>query len=145
MIGDTSPMSCLFCQIVAGTEEASIVYQDDQVLAFCDLHPVNPGHLLVVPKAHSTGLTDLDDADGRQMFTIGQRLATALWRTDLRSDGINLFLADGAAAGQEVFHTHLHVIPRYTGDSFRLHSGQSPTPTPRSVLDTVAGEVRASL
>jgi histidine triad (HIT) family protein len=137
-------MDCLFCKIVAGTAEASIVYQDDTILALCDLYPVNPGHLLVVTRAHATGLTDLDEA-GRHMFTVGQRLATAIRRTDLRCEGINLFLADGAAALQDIFHVHLHVIPRYVGDRFRLASGQSPMPTPRSDLDTVAGKVRAAL
>jgi diadenosine tetraphosphate (Ap4A) HIT family hydrolase len=145
VIRDTLLMDCLLCQIVARTEDASIVYEDDRVLALCDLYPVNPGHLLVVTKTHALGLTDLDEADGRQMFTIGQALAAAIRKADLRCDGINLFLADGAAAFQEVFHVHLHVIPRYVGDSFRLCTGQSTTPTPRSNLDAIASQLRALL
>jgi histidine triad (HIT) family protein len=145
LIRDTVAMECLLCRIVARTEDASIAYEDDQVLALCDLYPVNPGHLLVVPKTHAVGLADLGEADGRRMFTIGQALAAAIRKTDLRCDGINLFLADGAAAFQEVFHVHLHVIPRYAGDSFRLYTGQSSTPTPRSDLDAVASQVRALL
>lgn len=136
-------MDCLLCHVVAHTEDASIVYEDSRVTALCDLYPVNPGHLLVVTDSHAAGLDDLDAEDGRQMFAVGQRLAAELRRTDLSVEGINLFLADGEAAFQELFHVHLHVIPRYVGDSFRLDSGQSTTPTPRHELDAVAGTIRA--
>lgn len=138
-------MGCLLCRIVAGTEEASVVYQDDRVLALCDLYPVNPGHLLVIPKRHAAGLVDLDEEDGRQVFSLGRRLATAIRRTDLRCEGISLFLADGAVAGQEVFHAHLHVIPHHAGDGFRLESGQPSAPAARGGLDAVAATIRATL
>jgi diadenosine tetraphosphate (Ap4A) HIT family hydrolase len=138
-------MDCLLCRIVARTEEASVVYEDDRVIAICDLYPVNPGHLLVITKAHAVGLDDLNVTDGCQMFAVAQRLAAALRQTDLRREGINLFLADGEAAFQEVFHVHLHVIPRYVGDNFKLDSGQSTTPTARRELDAVAGRIRERL
>jgi diadenosine tetraphosphate (Ap4A) HIT family hydrolase len=138
-------MDCLFCGIVAGTVEASVVHEDDRLLAFADLFPVNPGHLLVIPKAHAVGLTDVDPDDGRQMFEIGRRLAAAVRKSDLRCEGINLFLADGEAALQEIFHIHLHVFPRWKGDAFRLHSGQSHVPTARQELDAVAAQVRSLL
>lgn len=146
----TPGVDCLLCRIVARSEEASIVHEDDRVVAICDLFPVNPGHLLVLTRAHAVGLDDLDAADGRRMFAVAQRLAAALRRTDLRRtdlrcEGINLFLADGAAAFQDVFHVHLHVIPRYPRDRFRLDSGQSATPTPRQELDAVAARIRERL
>ena len=134
---------CVFCAIVAGTAEASIVYADDDLLAFCDLNPVNPGHLLVIPKTHGTGLAELSPAHGARIFTVAQQLAAALRRTQLRCEGINLFLADGAAAGQDVFHVHLHVVPRFAGDPFRLHSGQRRAA--RADLDDVAARVRSAL
>lgn len=109
-------MDCVFCRIVAGTADASVVYTDDRLLAFCDVNPVNPGHLLIIPKIHSVGLADLDESDGSRMFMVAQRLAAAVRSSGLRCDGVNLFLADGKAAGQEVFHVHLHVFPRYVGD-----------------------------
>ena len=137
-------MGCVFCAVVAGTEPASIVHEDEHVLAFCDLFPVNPGHLLVVPKAHSTGLAELDPADGARVFAVAHRLAAAVRGSGLRCEGVNLFLADGEPAGQEVFHTHLHVIPRHAGDGFRLHSGQSRTPAGRADLDGVAAAIRAA-
>lgn len=138
-------MNCQFCRIVARTAEASIVYEDDRVIAFCDLFPVNPGHLLVVPRAHATGLGDLEEGDGRQMFAVGRRLAVAARATDPGCEGINFFVADGAPAGQEVFHLHLHVIPRFVGDGVRFAFGQSRTPTLRRELDAVAGRIRAGL
>ena len=134
-------MDCLLCRIVARTEEASFVYADKWVVAICDLYPVNPGHLFVFPKAHAVGLDDLDAADGGRMFAVAQRLAAALRRTDLHCEGINLFLADGAAAFQDVFHVHLHVIPRYKGDGFTLNSGQSTMPTARRDLDAIAARI----
>jgi hypothetical protein len=117
-------MDCLLCRIVARTEEASIVYEDDRVVAICDLYPVNPGHLLVITKAHAVGLGDLNATDGCQMFAVAQRLAAALRKTDLRCEGINLFLADGEAAFQEVFTC--------TCTSYRATSGTNSHWTPAS-------------
>jgi histidine triad (HIT) family protein len=134
-------MDCVFCRIVAGTSEASVVYEDDRLLAFCDSSPVNPGHLLIIPKVHGVGLVDLNESDACRMFIVARRLAVALRSSGLRCEGVNLFLADGKAAGQEVFHVHLHVFPRYVGDPFRLHSGQRRAS--RRELDEIAARVRA--
>jgi histidine triad (HIT) family protein len=136
-------MDCVFCRIVAGTADASVVYEDDRLLAFCDLNPVNPGHLLIIPKAHGMGLVDLAESDASRMFTVAQRLAAAVRSSGLRCEGVNLFLADGKAAGQEVFHVHLHMFPRYAGDLFRLDSGQRRAS--RRELDEIAARVRAVL
>ncbi|MEQ3554596.1 HIT family protein [Pseudonocardia nematodicida] len=138
-------MSCPFCDIVSGQLPASVVATTDRVLAFSDIHPVNPGHVLVVPAAHATGLEDLDPDVGAEMFRVAHRVAGALRRTDLRCEGVNLFLSDGEAAFQEVFHVHLHVIPRYRGDRFRLSSGRSRKPTARADLDDVAERIRERL
>jgi diadenosine tetraphosphate (Ap4A) HIT family hydrolase len=139
----TAGMDCAFCRIVAGMADASVVYEDDQLLAFCDLNPVNPGHLLIIPKIHRVGLADLDESDGSRMFVVAQRLAAAVRSSGLRCEGVNLFLADGKAAGQEVFHVHLHIFPRYAGDRFRLDSGQRRAS--RRDLDAIAARVRAVL
>ncbi len=104
---------CIFCAILAGRAPASIVYQDGLVTAFMDIRPVNPGHTLIVPNRHAAHLQDLDGETAAHMFQVGQRLAGALYQSGLRCEGVNFFLADGEAAGQEVFHVHLHVFPRY--------------------------------
>jgi diadenosine tetraphosphate (Ap4A) HIT family hydrolase len=136
-------MECVFCRIVRREAPASLLHEDDQVLAFCDLNPVNPGHLLVVPKVHGVSLADLSEADGQRVFTVGQRLAAVVRTIGVRCEGVNLFLADGEAAGQEVFHVHLHVIPRFKGDRFRLVPGSRRAS--RRDLDDVASRVRAAL
>src|SRR5215203_880027 len=107
--GRSKTSDCIFCAIVAGSAPASIVYDDADLLAFMDIRPVTPGHLLIIPKRHSPFLADLDEAIGARMFMVAMRLAKALRASALRCEGINLFLADGEAAFQEVFHTHLHV------------------------------------
>jgi histidine triad (HIT) family protein len=144
---DTRPVTddCIFCLIVAGEAPASVVYADDQVTAFMDLYPVTPGHTLVVPKAHSVGVLDLDDATGARMWTVARRVAQALTRSTLRCDGVNLFLADGEAAGQDVFHSHLHVIPRYAGDGFVVHGERREVDFTRAELDEHADLIKQEL
>jgi histidine triad (HIT) family protein len=138
--------SCVFCRIVADQEKASFVYRDDKVTAFMDINPVNTGHMLVVPNRHFSNLVELNEAIGGHMFKVGQRLAQALRCSGLRCDGVNLFMADGAAAGQTVFHTHLHVIPRYTGDGFGFHFPASyDRETPRGDLDSTAAKVQGAI
>jgi histidine triad (HIT) family protein len=83
-----------------------------------DIQPINPGHLLIIPNAHCDGLEDLPLETGQHIFSVGQRLAKALRESGLRCEGINFFLADGKAALQDVFHFHLHVIPRFEDDGF---------------------------
>lgn len=139
----TTEPSCIFCRIITGEADTSLIYQDDRVMAFMDIQPVTPGHLLVVPKRHTAQLTDLDDETGSRMFAVARRLARALRASGLRCEGINLFLADGVAAGQTVFHSHLHVIARYPGDGFgfRFPVGYSQTAR-RETLDQNASAIR---
>ena len=111
---------CIFCEIVAERAPAARVYEDDEVLAFLDLFPINRGHTLVIPKTHASGLAELDEGAGRNVFAVAQRIAAAVCKSDVRCEGVNLFLADGEVAGQEVFHVHLHVLPRFDGDGFGL-------------------------
>jgi histidine triad (HIT) family protein len=124
-----SPLSsCEFCEIIASRSPASVVHRDEDCIAFMDLRPVTAGHLLVVPIEHATHLADLDPAEGQALFALAQRLAAATRHSELKPHGINLHLADGEAAGQEIFHVHLHVIPRYRGDGFglQLPAGYGP-------------------
>src|SRR5215207_9348619 len=139
--GRNGAADCIFCAIVAGSAPASIVYEDADLLAFMDIWPVTPGHLLIIPKRHTPFLADLDEVTGARMFTVAMRLAQALRASGLRCEGISLFLADGEAAFQEVFHTHLHVFPRFAGDTFRIDADWSIT-TPRTELDEIAAKVR---
>ncbi len=120
-----------------------IVWDDDRVVAFMDLNPVTDGHVLVVPKAHSVGLVDIDPTTASRMMWVAQRLSAALKESSLRCDGVNLFLAEGEAAFQEVFHSHLHVFPRFEGDGFTV-GAQWNGRTPRE-LASAAEALRSAL
>jgi diadenosine tetraphosphate (Ap4A) HIT family hydrolase len=137
---------CGFCQILAGKAEASFLFRDERVAAFVDIEPVTPGHLLVIPIRHAVYLSDLEPPDGARIFEVAQSLAAALRRSGLKCEGVNLFLADGERAGQEVPHVHLHVIPRFRGDGFslKLPPGYGHHPE-RSELDRIATAIRAGL
>ncbi len=142
-MASTPPHACVFCGIIAGELAASRVYDDDHVVAFLDVRPLTPGHLLVVPRVHAANLEALDEDPGARVFTVAHRLARAVRNSAVPSEGVNFFLADGVAAGQEVFHVHLHVIPRTPGDGFRLKA--RPRTPGRDELDATAERVRAGL
>jgi histidine triad (HIT) family protein len=136
-----STTPCTFCRITAHELPASTVFEDDDVLAIMDHHPVNPGHVLVPPKRHFASLAALPEQIGAHLFTTAQRVAAAIRRSGVRCEAIALTLADGEAAGQEVPHVHLHVIPRFTGDAYRVVADYSAAPT-RETLDAVARSIR---
>lgn len=137
---------CIFCNIVAGDAPASFVHRDELVSAFLDIRPVTPGHMLIVPNEHVVFTHDLPDATADRLFAVARRLARNLRRTDaVRADGINLFVADGEAAGQEVFHAHLHVIPRFPDDGFVVDAAAWADPPPtREELGNLAAALAAS-
>ncbi|MFJ1759022.1 HIT family protein [Amycolatopsis sp. NPDC088138] len=135
--------TCIFCAIATGDAPATFVHEDDEFVAIVDLRPVSTGHLLVLPRAHAEGLADLPAEAGARMFTIAQELAAVLRRTEIRTEGITLFLADGAAAGQEIPHVHLHVIPRHPDDGFVLEADWRVRD--RAELEAVGKQVRAAL
>ncbi len=137
---------CIFCRIIAGDAPASFVYRDERCSAFMDIQPVNPGHLLVIPNLHASSLAELEGDTAGHMMRVGQQVAAALRRSGIRCEGINLFLADGEAAGQEVLHVHLHVLPRFRGDGFGLIFGPHYRHLPaRAELETAAAQIRQVL
>ena len=135
--------SCIFCKIVEGSAPSSKVYEDDICLAYMDIQPVNPGHVLVTPKTHFVDLSDLPADIGGHLFQVAQRISLILPKTDVKSEGVDLILAHGEAAGQDVFHVHLHVIPRYKGDGFGFKFGPNYKNLPeRSELDAIASQIK---
>lgn len=122
------------------------MFRDEQVTVFMDINPVNPGHLLVVPNKHAAGIDDVPEVVCARMFIVGRWMARALRPSGLRCEGVNLYLADGAAAGQDVFHSHLHVIPRFQGNTGRLHlQADFSAAASRQELDAHAEVIRGSL
>lgn len=133
---------CLLCLLASRHAEVSIVHEDERTVTFMDIQPVVRGHMLVVPRAHAAHLADLDELDGAQVFRAGQFAAAALRASKLRCEGVNFFLADGEAAGQEIFHVHLHVLPRFVGDGFGLRFPPDYSVRPRAELDEAAAAIR---
>jgi diadenosine tetraphosphate (Ap4A) HIT family hydrolase len=132
---------CIFCQIIAGESPASLFYDDDTVIGLMDISPVTNGHAMIIPKIHAPNLADMDEETGKHLWMIAQRTAAAIRKSGVRCEGINLFLADGEAAFQDVFHVHLHVFPRYKGDRFKIDANWDTNPT-RAELDRVAKQIK---
>ena len=137
---------CVFCKIAQGLAPANVVYSDERVIAFLDVQPVNPGHTLVIPKAHAEDLSQLNPDVGAQLFKAAMVVAGYLRRSGLKCEGVTLFLADGEAAFQEVFHVHLHVIPRFKGDGFELKFGPTYGVRPeRQEMNAIAAQIRRAI
>jgi histidine triad (HIT) family protein len=135
-------LSCVFCKIVAKQIPAAIVHEDDETLAFMDLGQVNPGHVLVVVKAHAENLFELNDAQAAAVFRSTAKLARAI-REAFEPPGLTLFQANGKAALQSVFHFHIHVLPRWENDGVGL-AWPAKNP-PRETLAEHASRIRAKL
>jgi histidine triad (HIT) family protein len=114
-----SDPDCIFCKIVAGELPATKLDEDERTITFMDINPGTRGHALVIPKAHSKDLLEIEPEDLAAVARAGQRLAQRM-PAALGADGVNLINSCGAAAWQTVFHFHLHVLPRYADDTVRL-------------------------
>ena len=110
---------CLFCKLADGTVPAQIVHQDERTIAFMDINPATRGHVLIIPRSHAPDLYETDPDDLAAVIQVAQKLALRM-RDVLGADGVNLLNSCRPAAWQTVFHTHLHVIPRYAGDPLKL-------------------------
>jgi histidine triad (HIT) family protein len=114
-----SDPDCIFCKIVAGELPATIIDEDERTISFMDIAPATRGHALVIPREHSADLLSIGQGDLAAVGAAAQRLARRA-KERLGADGVNLLNACGTVAFQTVFHFHVHVIPRYEGDSVRL-------------------------
>jgi histidine triad (HIT) family protein len=129
---------CLFCKIVAGEIPSHTIDEDDKTLAFMDINPWTRGHALVIPKTHSRNLYDIEPADLAAMHATAQRVARRM-RDRLASEGVNILQSSEPIAMQTVFHTHVHVIPRYSDDGLRLPA--HPQPAEHEELAQLAEEL----
>ena len=136
-------MSCIFCQILEGKMPAHVVYEDDLVIAFLDIYPINAGHTLIVPKQHAELLSALPEETAGRMFQVAQKVEKALRSTSVHLEGANFVLNNGRAAGQEVPHAHLHVVPRFPGDGVRFQFQQKRAE--RDQLERCTLEIRKVL
>ena len=131
-------MDCIFCRIVAGEIPAHKVYEDESSLAFLDILPASRGHTLVIPKEHAVDIYDIRPESLAATMLCAQKVAHTL-RTKLNADGLNVFQNNGAAAGQEVMHYHLHLLPRRQSQQATLgRRGE----TDHAALSALAPELR---
>lgn len=136
---------CVFCTVLAGRAPASLVYEDDGIAAFLDLFPVHPGHTLVVPRLHVTDLLSCPADLAGRLLIVSTELAPAIVKAT-GAAGFNVWTANGRAAGQDIFHPHLHVLPRHDGDSFGLRFPQGcPREASRAKLDAMAHRIREGI
>jgi histidine triad (HIT) family protein len=134
--------NCVFCRIVTRQIPATVVHEDEQTLAFMDLGQVNPGHVLVALKAHAENIYALDEAQAAAVFATAARVARAI-RGAFAPQGLSVYQANGAAAGQTVFHLHVHLVPRYDADGMAF-TWPAKNP-PREKLEDYAARIRGAL
>ncbi|MCR4330583.1 MAG: HIT family protein [Patescibacteria group bacterium] len=114
---------CLFCKIVTGKIPSAKVYEDDHFLAFLDITPVHKGHTLLIPKEHSRNILETPDGTLALLFPAMKKVARAV-KNATHADGINMYINNEKAAGQIIFHTHVHLIPRFEDDGLHLWKGK---------------------
>jgi histidine triad (HIT) family protein len=133
---------CVFCRIVAGQIPSTKVFEDEHALAFMDLGQVNPGHVLVAVKKHAASIFELEEVQAGALARATVRIARAL-KKSFDPEGLSVYQANGKAAGQTVFHYHVHLLPRHAGDGMEL-TWPVKNP-PREQLEAYAAKIRAGL
>ena len=110
---------CIFCKIIEGKIPSAKIYEDGKVVCFLDIMPANKGHCLVIPKNHSKDLSDMKDEDAEASIKAAKKVAKAL-SLSLGCQGFNLVMSNGLEAGQVVFHSHIHIVPRFKDDGLKI-------------------------
>jgi histidine triad (HIT) family protein len=140
-----SKAHCNFCEIIHGGGEVSICYEDAQAIAFMDIQPVNLGHVLVVPREHFESLNDIPSSLALHLYEVALTLGPIIRKVS-GSDDLNVVVNSGRAAGQNVFHHHVHLIPRKAGDGFNIPLPYDGSAMPdRTFLDAMAARIIAEL
>jgi len=127
---------CLLCRIVAGELPSVRLYEDERTIVILDIHPAAPGHALVIPRAHAADIHEIDPDDLAAAARTAKVIADRA-RERLGADGVTVMQSNGAAAWQTVFHFHIHVIPRRTGDPLTLPWVPNPEMTPVEQLESI--------
>jgi histidine triad (HIT) family protein len=133
---------CVFCKIASKEADASIVYEDAEIMAFMDIRPVSEGHTLIIPKKHCVDIFDTPEELLGAAHKVTKKIAVAVKKAT-KADGISIVQQNGKAAGQEIFHLHIHVIPRFEGK--KMPRFEELGLADRETLDIAAGKVRKEL
>ena len=135
---------CVFCRIARGEAWAAKVYEDELHVAFMDIRPMSVGHTLVAPKKHYADIFEMPDEEVGKLYEIASRVAKAVKRA-INPPGVNLLQNNGSAAGQVIFHVHVHVIPRKHGDAEKFRMGHGRIDATREELEAAAERIRKAL
>ncbi len=111
--------NCIFCKIIGNEISSVTLYEDDDFKVIMDISPAVKGHAVLIPKKHIANIFEMDEDTASKIFVIAAKVAKAM-QEELKCDGLNILQNNGDAAGQTVFHFHIHLIPRYIGDSVRI-------------------------
>lgn len=133
--------NCIFCKILAGEIPSTAVYEDDDFKAILDVNPAARGHVIILPKNHAANIYELPDEDASKIMIVAKKIATAIEKA-YHCDGVNILQNNGEAAGQTVFHLHVHVIPRFKGDTVNIGWKQGDM---LEDLDAICKEIQAQL
>ena len=134
--------SCIFCKIVHKQLPASMIYEDKVAMAFLDIRPLNLGHALVITKDHYEGIFDIPEKDLAAIYEVVKKISPAIKKAT-NAEGISVIQQNGKAAGQDIFHIHVHAVPRFLGQ--KLKSFSELTEVDRPILDKLAQEIRQNL
>jgi len=133
---------CVFCRIADKEADATVVYEDPHTLAFLDIHPLNPGHTLVIPKKHYTNMLDMTSEQAGRVFASVNKVMKGVQKAS-RADGISIGQSNGKAASQEVFHMHVHIIPRFNHEMMSGFPNRKQTH--RAELDEIGRKIRTAM
>lgn len=138
--------NCVFCKISRGEIPAKKVYEDEYVFAFLDLAQSTPGHTLLVPKRHLQDIYAYEASDAQAVFSVLPTLSAALQKAFPKAKGLNIVINNGEVAGQTVFHSHIHLIPRYTKeDDFQIKWADHSTKYSNEELESIQHSIQDSL
>lgn len=133
--------NCIFCKIVKGEIPSHKIYEDDHILAFLDIRPVSPGHTLVIPKDHFENIYTLPDEIMARLALVTKKLSIAI-RNSVDSQGINIGMNNEEVAGQVIFHSHIHIMPRREDDGLKLWPQKDYSP---GEAEEIANLIRKSI
>lgn len=132
---------CIFCKIIAGDIPSKTVYEDSNYKAILDVSPASEGHVIILPKNHAANIFELSDEDARRIMPVAKKIAAAQVKV-FGCDGVNILQNNGEAAGQTVFHLHVHVIPRYKNDTVNIKWKQNPDMELDMIYDKLRNELQ---
>ncbi len=138
-VQELQKQNCIFCHIISGKVASKKIYEDDKVLAILDINPANPGHILLLIKEHYQIMPQIPDDDISYMFMVAKAISHACLKV-LKAQGTNIFIANGALAGQKASHFMLHIIPRINTDGIKIFDLPE-----KSIQENILEQIRAGL